>query len=314
MTAAFRHEALFYEGLDGFVDGLLPFVRAGVAAGEPTLVAVDREKIEALTGALGDDAGAVDFADMRAIGRNPGCIIPVWREFVAEHAGDGRRARGVGEPIWAGRSAAELDECHRHEALLHVAFDDGPPWKLVCPYDAGALPAEVVDEARRTHPYVGTGSVTGSSGDYLGGGYETLAGELAPPPARRDEMRFTQADLAALRTLVLSWGRAAGLGHDAAADLVLAVNELATNSVRHGGGEGVVRAWREPDALVCEVRDSGRLEDPLAGRSAPHADPAGGRGLWLVHQLCDLVQVRSLDSGCTVRLYVSAATPAVAAA
>ncbi|MDQ3936126.1 MAG: MEDS domain-containing protein, partial [Actinomycetota bacterium] len=204
MTAAFRHEALFYDGLDGFMDGLLPFVRAGVAAGEPTLVAVEREKIEALSGALGEEAGAVDFVDMRAMGRNPGCIIPLWRAFVAEHAGDGGGVRGVGEPIWAGRSAAELDECHRHEALLNVAFDDGPPWKLVCPYDAGALPAEVVEEARRTHPYVGTDSVTGRSDDYLGGRYETLAGELPPPPARREEVRFTRADLATVRTLFVA--------------------------------------------------------------------------------------------------------------
>nr|MDQ3936007.1 ATP-binding protein [Actinomycetota bacterium] len=155
---------------------------------------------------------------------------------------------------------------------------------------------------------------TGRSDDYLGGRYETLAGELPPPPARREEVRFTRADLATVRTLVLAWGRAARLGHDAVADLVLAVNELATNSVRHGGGGGMLRAWREPDAFVCEVCDSGRLEDPLAGRGIPNGDPTGGRGLWLVHQLCDLVQVRSLEAGSAVRLHVSRATPPMLAA
>jgi anti-sigma regulatory factor (Ser/Thr protein kinase) len=84
----------------------------------------------------------------------------------------------------------------------------------------------------------------------------------------------------------------------------LAVNELASNSIRHAGGEGRIRCWREPDRIVCEVRDSGRIEDPLAGRGLPSDDLACGRGLWLVNQLCDLVQLRSLASGVAVRLHM----------
>lgn len=316
MTAAapaFRHEALFYDGADGFMDALLPFLRAGIAADEPIMVAVDREKIARLSEALGEDAAAVDFLDMRAVGRNPGCIIPLWREFVAENAADGRGARGVGEPIWAGRSNAELEECHRHEALLNRAFDDGPPWKLVCPYDAAALPDEVVAHARRTHPYAGSDCATGRCGDYAGASYDTLAGELPPPPAGHEELRFTRDDLARVRTIVAAWAQVGGLDPEAAGDLVLAVNELATNSVRYGGGGGVVRAWPEADAFVCEVSDSGRIGDPLVGRGVPHADPSGGRGLWLVNQLCELAQIRSLASGCVVRLHKSRAPSAVTA-
>ena len=97
---------------------------------------------------------------------------------------------------------------------------------------------------------------------------------------------------------------AAGLNPDRTADLVLAVDEVASNSLRHGGGRGTLRIWREQGALVCEVRDAGRFEDPLAGRERPALDRDGGRGLWMVNQLCDLVQLRSFPSGAVVRLHV----------
>jgi anti-sigma regulatory factor (Ser/Thr protein kinase) len=86
---------------------------------------------------------------------------------------------------------------------------------------------------------------------------------------------------------------------------VLAVHELATNSVRHGGGRGTCRLWRDGAALVCEVSDRGWITDPQAGRRRPAADQPGGRGLWLVHQLCDAVELRTSPSGTVVRVRMS---------
>ena len=62
---------------------------------------------------------------------------------------------------------------------------------------------------------------------------------------------------------------------------MLAANEIATNSIRHGGGEGTLLAWIDGDAVVCEISDEGQITDPLVGRRRPPADAAGGRGLWL---------------------------------
>jgi anti-sigma regulatory factor (Ser/Thr protein kinase) len=97
----------------------------------------------------------------------------------------------------------------------------------------------------------------------------------------------------------------AGLSAARRDDLVLAVHELVTNSVRHGGGYGRLRLWSEGDAVVCEVRDRGGIADPLAGRVRPAARQRGGYGLWLAHQVCDLVQVRTLSAGCVVRVRMS---------
>ena len=45
--------------------------------------------------------------------------------------------------------------------------------------------------------------------------------------------------------------------------------------------------------MICELRDRGRIEDPLAGRRAPGSEQLGGRGLWIANAVCDLVQIRA---------------------
>ena len=96
----------------------------------------------------------------------------------------------------------------------------------------------------------------------------------------------------------------AGIDDDATSDFVLSINELAENSVRQASGGGQVRIWNDGEDWVVEVSDDGRLDDPLVGRRRPARAGLGGRGLWLTHQLCDLVQVRSSDRGTTVRAHM----------
>ena len=140
---------------------------AQLAGDEPTLVVVDAAKVAALRAELGADADRVHFADMAEVGRNPARIIPRWRGFVDEHLRPDRPVRGIGEPIWAGRSPAELVECQAHETLLNYAFADSPAWSLLCPYDTAALPPAVVDEARRSHPFVARDGIGKDSPEYV---------------------------------------------------------------------------------------------------------------------------------------------------
>src|SRR4051812_16458022 len=120
-TLLFRHEAMLYDGPDTFLAGATPFIRDAVAANEPIMVAVGAEKIDLLRSHLGEDAAGVVFADMAEAGANPARIIPAWQDFVDQRSGSGRPMRGIGEPIWADRSADELVECQCHEALLNMA-------------------------------------------------------------------------------------------------------------------------------------------------------------------------------------------------
>ncbi|HEX2391318.1 MAG TPA: sensor histidine kinase [Solirubrobacterales bacterium] len=304
-----RHEALFYSNTDELLAGALPFVEAGLEAGEAIRVAVPRASRLPLEDALGPLAGErLSFAKMEELGRNPARIIPAWRHFLEAAEREGVGARGIGEPIWAGRSQAELEECERHEALLNLAFAGAPRWTLMCPYNT-ELGDAVLDRAARNHPFLREGAEVACSGPY-GPALSTrqvFAGGLEPPAETPAELPFDAAGLSRVRQVVAEFAAAVPLSSRRTEDVVLATNELATNSIRHGGGDGILRIWREPSGLVCEVRDRGLFSDPLVGRVRPEADQLGGRGLWIVNQTCDLVQIRSAaEAGSVVRLRASA--------
>ena len=301
---AFCHEALFYEGEEGFLDVTLPFIRDAVAAGEPILVVVSAQKIGLLRAELNGEGDGVQFADMAGVGRNPATIIPAWRAFVDRHGPAGRRVRGIGEPIWAERTPEELVECHLHESLLNLAFSGSPGWWLVCPYDTAALDAAVIEEAQRTHPVVKGSGARRRSPRYEGIPTVGLDTPLPGPGGGVRALCFDDGSLPALRAFVAEAAERAGIGARRAAELVVAVNEVATNSIRYGGGLGTLRVWVEGASLVCEVRDHGCIQNPLAGRALPGTSQTGGYGLWLVNHICDLVQVRSFGDEGVVRLHM----------
>jgi anti-sigma regulatory factor (Ser/Thr protein kinase) len=311
-TAPFRHEAVLYEGDDGFLDRIGQFVREGISAGEPTLVMTNARKIAALRELLGGaDEDLVEYRDMEVAGANPARIIPAWDDFATRlSTGGARRLRGVGEPIWPGRSAAELAECHWHEALINRAFANLRGFWLVCPYDIGTLSASVVDDARRTHPLTHDGEESLSGGKHGAERTELvptrpLATALDQPHSVVAQRRFDGDRLADLRSLVATEGARTGLSSAQIDNLVVAVNEVATNSVTHGGGSGAARIWRQGGAIVCEISDAGTIIDPLVDRTRPSGTPTDARGLWTVNSLCDLVQVRSsVESGSVVRMWM----------
>ncbi len=303
----FRHDALFYAGNDDFVRRTGAFIDDSMASGEPILVVVSAEKIEMLRARLNGEGSRVRFADMADVGRNPARIIPAWREFVAEQTASGRPFRGIGEPIWAARSPEELDECERHEALLNLAFADSAPWWLACPYDTESLPLSVIEEAKRNHPFVVDGGVRRPSETYRGLAElaRPFARPLPEPAATPIELSFgsDHDGMLAVRRLVADEAAAFGLDPVRTDDLVMAAHEIASNSVRHGGGRGALRVWREGPALICEIRDGGLIQDPMAGRGSPSADTDSGFGLWLANRLVDLVQIRTFADGSVVRLH-----------
>ncbi len=299
----YRHEALLYPGTDEFLAGVLTFVRPAVDAGHPVLVLLTEARTAALRTALGPAAEKVTFADMTDVGGNPGRLIGVWQRFADQHA-DATELRGVGEAVFPGRSPAELAECSRYEELLNVAFGAALPLRVLCPYDVTALPASVVEDARRTHPFVTEGA-PGQRHASAGFQPTDVAGMYRRPlPAGPDDaarITFERGGLGSLRAFVTARAQQAGLRPRPATALVAAVNEIATNSLQHGGGQGELRIWTDDGWLLCEVSDRGHLTAPLAGRLPPGADE--GAGLWLANQLTDLVRIHSTPGGTAVRVY-----------
>lgn len=299
--AGFQHRALIYESADEYLAGTIPFLWAALEAEEPVLAAVCGTQAEMLQAELGGEAEWAQFVTIEEVGRNPASIIPLWRNFVDENGGG--PVRGIGEPAWCGRSPAGLEECHRHEALLNLAFAEDPAFSLLCPYDARSLPADVVERVAVSHCQVESKGTVEESAEF-DPHPDYFAGELPAPSATPETLRFGIAELAEVRDQVTRAARRAGMDRREVADIVTATSELAANSVMHGGGSGTLRLWRENDVLLAEVEDRGRIEEPLVGRLRPGIAQEGGRGLWLANRLCELVQIRSGDSGTVVRLHM----------
>ena len=117
-------------------------------------------------------------------------------------------------------------------------------------------------------------------------------------------LTFT-TDLSAVRAFVRRRAQQAGLSDARATDLVIAVSEVAANTLLHARSAGMLDIWHDACEIVCQIKDTGFIRDPLAGRRSPRPGALGGYGLWMVHQVCDRVDVRSDETGTTIRMHMN---------
>jgi anti-sigma regulatory factor (Ser/Thr protein kinase) len=299
------HEVVFYRGRDQLERTAREFVEAGLAAGEPVLVALPHESLEVVARALDGTPGSVAFEDLARSGGNPGRILPVFQDWVDRHRG---RVRVLGEPAWPGRSRAEMVECLRHESLVNVALAQAE-MTMLCQYDAERLEVDVQSGAEATHPRVLEPDGRRSASTRYVEPPELHLPErwpLEPPPADVDALVF-EGDLWRLRQFVGSDERVVALGVERGRRLLLSVNEAATNALEYGDGRCEVKIWRDGASVISEVSSGGWFDDPLAGRLRPAQDAVSGRGLWLINQLCDMVELRSAEPATVVRMHMRVA-------
>ncbi len=295
------HIALLYRGDREYLDTVVPFIREGLEKGEPVMVAVPTRKLALIRAALGDDAGRVWLADMTEIGRNPARTFP----YLSELDDTAGWARFVAEPIWPERAPEAYPACVQNEALFNEAFADRRLMTL-CPYDAVGLDEAVLADARATHPKIWQDETVSDSADFAH--WDAVRRYNEPLPADPQAVTYTLhsvADLAAARTLAAHVAQSAGLSAGRIGDLQLIVTELATNSLEYTAGDCTLALWQRDASLVCQVSDRGRLDDPLAGRRFPERRTSGGRGLFLVNALADLVRTHTSAEGTTIRVYLA---------
>jgi anti-sigma regulatory factor (Ser/Thr protein kinase) len=114
---------------------------------------------------------------------------------------------------------------------------------------------------------------------------------------------FTQDGLARVRSLVHAAAVSAALSAAQIDRLLVAVSEIATNAIRHGGGHGSVSVEQVPDGLAVEISDAGPGLPPGLTIGRPGPEALGGRGLWLARAMCAELRVRSSPEGVTVRMF-----------
>jgi anti-sigma regulatory factor (Ser/Thr protein kinase) len=129
---------------------------------------------------------------------------------------------------------------------------------------------------------------------------DPVPGPVAAPLLSRD---FDRDTLDETRDAVLTQGAGHGLADLALYNFTLAVTEVVTNAVRHGGDRGHLSMWRDADDLVVEVADRGNgIPAPRRAPTGPRPGQVGGWGLWLTRQICSSVTIDSGPTGTRVRL------------
>ena len=297
----FRHQGLPYESSELLLEQVTGFLGPALDREEPVLIAAQSDTLSGFRTSFIGKRTHIDLAPMEEVGRNPGRLISVWSDFLDRHGSAGRTVWGIGEPIYAGRNSDEIEESEIYEQLLNGAFTE-PQFTLYlgCPYDTASLPESVLDHLTSSHPFIGSGAVSRANESFKTNGQA----ERRLSPALIDDdafVPFTKKGLGAMRKRLTEDARRLGVEEERIPDLVLAVNEIATNSIRYTGS-GSLGVWQAGGRVICEVRDLGFIEDQLIGLRRPKITEERGRGIWFAHQVSDLIQLRSNPSGTTVRI------------
>ncbi len=298
------HFATFYAGDVAFLSNVIPFLTESLAAHEAVLVMAPKPHVELIERWFNGTSDRFTYLDMEDHGRNPARMISATQRFAQSHGEE--RIRVVGEPIWAGRSPAQIREGLRHEACINLILSDVAATCL-CVYDSERLDSAVLDVADCNHSHIESdrGPIANSRFvdplDFL-----DRPDPLPEPPATASVIEFHHRDLSGLRRSVEQRAVLDGVSPERVRDVLLAVTEVAANTLDHSGGPGVLRLWREASSFILEVTDGGHLSDPLVGRRAPAIDAVRGRGLWIVNQLSDLLQIDTNAHGSVVRMHFDA--------
>lgn len=301
-SGGLSHVAFFYRDRAWYRAGILRFARAGLAVGEPTLIALPGDESGRIAEQLAGEPGELVCVDISDLGRNPARIIPALRAFVDRHPG--QQVRLVEEPVWPARSASETCEAIRSDALLNLALS-GARASVLCLFDVVRLPPPVIAGAQQTHPEHLVHGRSARASSQPGVPWQFPPGYDDPlplPPSTADSLSY-DTDLTLVRRLVERHARRSRLGPHRVADLVLSVNEVAANTMNHTAGGGTLHVWDLDEEVLCQTHDTGRITDPLAGRVRKNPE-SRGHGLFVVNQVCDLVELRTGGTGTTIRLHM----------
>lgn len=295
MSSGFEHQGCLYGSDAEFLAMAVPFVRDGLARGEPVLVATTSANLELLHDAMGAEANGVDYAESAYFGRRPPQRATALHQYWTKHGGV---VRVIAEPVWAGRSRREVDAWQRMEAGFNVVLADSQI-RLICPYDTRNVDPGIVDDARRTHPEFLIGDAAERSPQFMApADFARTRATAGPVEIAADIFRF-DGDLAAVRRYVLDKATPLLRDEDAVATFGIAVGESITYLLSHGVTR--VSVWVRPVAgrVVCTMHS----DQPLAVH--PFVGFRHGDGLWLTNQICEWLDVSSDDEGgCTVELAV----------
>jgi anti-sigma regulatory factor (Ser/Thr protein kinase) len=264
---------------------LAPLITERLAGGETVLAAVPPSTAAELHARLPTLVG-LHTTDSGELYRHPGRVLAHYRAWLANTGSEDRAATIVAVPDHGD------DDQHRAAQWMHI---DAATTVALADYDLTVICAypnhpATADAVRRVHPSLLNGTVIPNP-DHLTA-EQFVARYPLPPPAELGEPDLTHiidhlTELSPLRQIVAAHATRAGLSAARCDDVVLAVTEIASNAIEHGAPPTTVRLWTTSTSMICQITDTGQYTQPLAGLLPPPSTQYRGRGLWMVHQLCD---------------------------
>jgi anti-sigma regulatory factor (Ser/Thr protein kinase) len=313
--AGFRHVAALYGTDEEFLALAVPFLADGIAAGDPTLLAVSAHLQRRVQEFLGDPAGLTLLGSEQY--RQPFTTLQRNYQLLLDCVGTGDRLIGRIRMIGAVPEpgiGTRWDGWVRYEAAINDLYAALPVWSI-CPYDTRSLPAEVLDDVERTHPYLAAGDGEHRPNPRYTAPTAFLAElahkEVDPLESTRPDLALTDPSPTDGRRAVAALAATTTLDRETIDGLVVAVSEALANAIQHGRRPVELRAWAAPERVLVVVRDQGGgPSDPYAGYLPKRGEQVDtGLGLWIAHQICSRVTLTHTPEGFTVRLVAGTPHP-----
>jgi anti-sigma regulatory factor (Ser/Thr protein kinase) len=282
------HDLLLYDDNATFAKELAAFFGDDPTPWDQHIVIAPRDRFLAFADLVPEVADGVVHIDAAEWYGRPVSALSRCRQLLRRHR-DASRVRIVGDVAIGHDDCVEWARC---ESAINEVFADFPV-SILCSYHSD-VPRAVVDRARQAHPAVVESGVRFPNVSYREPA--VLVPELRldlPVPTGRPVVDVDlPAALSAVRREIEQAAQRARYGEAAIHDFLVAVTELATNALVHGGGAGRLQVWCDHRALHCEVNDEGPgLRDVLAGYRPPALDSVGGAGLWATRHLVDRLEL-----------------------
>jgi anti-sigma regulatory factor (Ser/Thr protein kinase) len=305
----YPHDALLFDTSDELVEVAVPFLLAGLAAGEGAVIATSRRTSELLCEAVGGEVRLDVVRRDEVYDRRTATAITTYRRVGEQRLRNGaRRVRLIGE-IDYGSTPRDWLEWQRYEAVVNRALGGCPLWGL-CVFDTQRVPEPILESAVRTHQHLHTPDGRVQNPGFVDPADYVRSLPVPPEPLEDSTPRLSDDDVTdfiGLRHAVAAELATSTAPRETAEDFLLAIDEMTSNAVRHGRPPVSLRLWTADDRVVCTIADSGPgWDDPFAGYGPAHGDDLsrGGMGLWLARQLCDHVDITQNAAGTAVRLTI----------
>jgi len=304
-TTGFAHVGALYSSDEQLRDLLSPYLADALRRREHLLVVISAAAERVLRDALGGDADRIQWGGAGLAYNRLGRMFASFGDYLGERYRAGLPTRVVGEP------ASDISHDRLSQYLRYVSMACEVYGRYESPmlflWDERRYPPEVLAHVRAVHPrLLGGGGMTINTEyrepiDYL------TANATSAPAAPVDldlDVHLESADgLAELRRRLRSWGATTELSDGDTDDIVIAVDEIATNSLEHGQPPARVRGWSTADAVFVRVDDHGRTGIPATtGYVRPPTNARRGRGIWMARHLADVLTTHNSPAGTTVAM------------